>query len=63
MEITNTVEPPSQKCCLDIEGSLTETENGSKYVLTFQFYLSKFVIASTIRQQDAEQCRENLSLN
>jgi len=54
MEITSTVETPSQKCCLDIEGSLTERENGSKYVLTFQFYLSKLLIVLAIRQQDAD---------
>jgi len=54
MEITGTVEPPSQKCSLDVEGPLTETENGSEYVWTFQFYFSKFVIATSIRQHDAD---------
>lgn len=41
---------PYDKCCLDIEGPLTETEN----VLTFQYCLSKFVIAVTICQQDTD---------
>jgi hypothetical protein len=53
MEIT-TAEFPFDKCCLDIVGPLPETENGNKYILTFQDDLSKYVIGIPIRQQDAE---------
>ena len=54
MEITSTAEHPSEKCCLDIVGSLIETDNGNKCVLTIQDDLSKYVNAVPIRQQDAD---------
>jgi hypothetical protein len=54
MEITTTAKQPFEKCCLDIVGPLTETQNGNRYVLTFQDELSKFLVAIPIPRQDAE---------
>jgi transposase InsO family protein len=54
MEITTTAEFPFDKCCLDIVGPLPKTENGNKYILTFQDDVSKYVIGFPIRQQEAE---------
>jgi len=54
MEIMTTAEHPFDKCCLDIVGPLPVTQGNSKYILTFQDDLSKYVIAVRIGQQDAE---------
>ena len=54
MEITTTASKPFEKCSLDIVGPLPETQNGNKYVLTFQDELSKFLVATPIPRQDAE---------
>jgi hypothetical protein len=54
MEITSTAEHPFEKCCLDIVGSLIETDNGNKCVLTFQDDLSKNAIAVPIHKQDTD---------
>jgi hypothetical protein len=48
MEITTTAEHLFEKCFLDIVGPLPETTKGSKYILTFQDDLSKFVNAIPI---------------
>jgi hypothetical protein len=53
MEITTTVESSFERCSLDIEGPLPETEKGNRYILTFQDDLSKYVIAVPIRHQYA----------
>jgi hypothetical protein len=53
MEIT-TAEHPLEKCYLDIVGPLPVTQDGNKYVLTFQDDLSKYVVAIPLVQQDAE---------
>jgi hypothetical protein len=54
MEITTTARQPFEKCCLDIVGPLTETQEGNKYIFTFQDELSKFLVAIPIPRQDAE---------
>ena len=54
MEITSTSEHPFEKCFLDIVGPLPVTQAGSKYILTFQDDLSKYVIATPISDQNAE---------
>ena len=54
MEVTTTAEQPFEKCYLDVVGPLPVTQEGNKYILTFQDDLSKYVIAMTITQQDAE---------
>ena len=54
MEITTTAEQPFEKCYLDVVGPLPVTQEGNKYILTFQDDLSKYVIATLITQQDAE---------
>jgi hypothetical protein len=54
MEITTTANQPFEKCCLDIVGPLTETQQGNKYILTFQDEFSKFSVAIPIQKQDAE---------
>jgi hypothetical protein len=53
MKITTTPDVVWEKCVLDIVGSLSQTSDGNKYVLTFQDQLSKYTIAITIQQQDA----------
>jgi transposase InsO family protein len=54
MEITTTLRQPFERCCLDIVEPLTETQEGNKYLLTFQDELSKFLVAIPIPKQDAE---------
>jgi hypothetical protein len=54
MEITSTAEHPFEKCYLDIVGPLPVTQGDSKYILTFQDDLTKYVVAIPIVQQDAE---------
>jgi hypothetical protein len=54
MEITTTANQPFEKCCLNIVGSLRETQKGNKYTITFQDELSKFTVAIPIPRQDAE---------
>lgn len=54
MEITTTSSDPFEKCFLDIVGPLPETENGNKYILTFQDDLTKFSEAIPIENQEAE---------
>jgi hypothetical protein len=54
MEIKTTAEHPFDKCYLDIVGPLPVTHGNSRYILTFQDDLSKYVVAVRIGQQDAE---------
>ena len=54
MEITTTAEHPFEKCYLDIVGPLPVTQGDSKYILTFQDDLTKYIVAIPIVQQDAE---------
>jgi transposase InsO family protein len=53
MKITTTAKVVWDKCALDIVGPLNQTDEGHKYVLTFQDELSKFTLAIPIIQQDA----------
>ena len=54
IEITTTAERAFEKCYLDVVGPLPVTQGGIKYALTFQDDLSKYVVAVSIAQQDAE---------
>lgn len=54
MEINTTTTRPFEKCSLDTVGPLTETQQGNRYVLTFQDELSGYLIAIPIAQQDSE---------
>lgn len=51
--ITDTPHHPMVKCVLNIVGPLTVTENGNKYILTFQDNLTKFSKAIPIPDQEA----------
>jgi len=51
--ITDTPSKPFEKCALDIVGPLTITNNGNKYLLTFQDNLTKFSKAIPIANQEA----------
>lgn len=51
--ITDTASRPFEKCALDIVGPLTVTNNGNKYVLTFQDNLTKFSKAVPLPNQEA----------
>jgi hypothetical protein len=53
LKITATPEVVWEKCALDIVGPLCPTLDGNKYVLTFQYELSKYTLAIPVRQQDA----------
>jgi transposase InsO family protein len=55
MDITTTAEHPFDKCYLDVVGPLPVIQGNNKYILTFQDYLSKYVVAVPIGQQDAEK--------
>ena len=54
MEITSTASHPFDKRYLDVVGPLLPSATGSRYILTFQDDLSKYVVATPISQQDAE---------
>jgi hypothetical protein len=54
LEITITSRQPFEKCSLDIVGRLVVSELGNKYILTFRDKLSKFIVATPLKQQDAE---------
>jgi Integrase core domain. len=54
MEITSTASHPFDKRYLDVVGPLLRSATGSRYILTFQDDLSKYVVATPISQQDAE---------
>jgi hypothetical protein len=54
MKLTTTLKHLFDKCCLDIAEPLTETENGNRYIPTFQNDLSKFLISEPICQHDGE---------
>jgi len=41
-EIATTARYPFERCALDIVGPMTETLSGNKYIITFQYDLSKF---------------------
>jgi len=45
------------KCTLGIVGSMSQTLDGNKYVLTFQDELPKYILATPIKQQDTMQQR------
>ncbi|KAM0729433.1 Retrovirus-related Pol polyprotein from transposon 297 [Formica fusca] len=51
--ITDTADKPFEKCALDIVGPVTITNNGNKYILTFQDNLTKFSKAIPIPNQEA----------
>ena len=53
LEVTSTASKPFEKCFLDIVGPLVLTENGNKYMLTFQDDLTKFSEAIAIPNQEA----------
>lgn len=53
MVITNTPNSVFEACSIDIVGPWCETDQGHKYILTFQDSLSKFVVAVPVRSQDA----------
>jgi hypothetical protein len=53
-EITTTATRPFEKCCLDMVGPLPETQEGNKYILTFQDELSKYLVAIPVPRQDTE---------
>ena len=53
MEVTTTAEQPFEKFYLVVVGPLPVTQEGNKYILTFQDDLCKYVIAMPITQQDA----------
>jgi hypothetical protein len=54
METTTTARKPFERCAIGIVGPTTETNNGNRYILTFQDILTKFVVAEPIPTQDAE---------
>jgi hypothetical protein len=54
MELISTADHPFNKGYLDIVGPRPLSAEGNKYILTFQDDLSKYVVATPIRQQDAE---------
>ena len=52
MKITTTLEVVWEKCALHIVGSLCQTLEGKRYILTFQDELSKYTLAPKL-QKDA----------
>lgn len=51
LQITSTSKYPFERISLDITGPFTQTEEGFKYLLTFQDDLTKFFGACPIRKQ------------
>ena len=54
MKLTSTADHLFDNCYLDIVGPLPLSAEGNKYILTFQDNLSKYMVATPIRQQDAQ---------
>lgn len=54
MEITSTPKYVFEKCCMDVVGPLPVTQQGKRYLLTFQDELSKFTLAIPMERQDAK---------
>lgn len=52
MAITSTSEHVFDKTFCDVVGPLTPSEDGNKYILTFQDDLSKFVLAAPLKDQE-----------
>jgi IS30 family transposase len=53
LKITTTLDVVWEKCALDIVGPLSQTSEGNKYALTFQYELSKYTLVIPIEHQDA----------
>jgi transposase InsO family protein len=60
MEITSTAKQPFEKIFLDIIGPLSLTENGNRFILTFQDDLTKYSYARSIPNHDAKTIAESL---
>jgi hypothetical protein len=60
MEITSTAKQPFEKIFLDIVGPLPITENGNRFILTFQDDLTKFSYAQAITNHEAKTIAEKL---
>jgi hypothetical protein len=58
LTITDTKSTPWEKVYLDVVGPLTQTENGMRYVLTCQDNLSKYLVATALGNQTAENVAE-----
>jgi transposase InsO family protein len=54
MEITSTPNHPFDKCYLDIVGPLPPSATVNRYILAFQDDLSKYLVATSISQHNAE---------
>lgn len=54
LEITDTPESVWEKCSMDIVGPLVESNEGNKYLLTFQDLLSKYTVAVPLADQSTE---------
>jgi hypothetical protein len=59
LELTSTADHPFDKCYLDVVGPLPLSAEGNRYILTFQDDLSKYIIATPIKRQDAETIAKN----
>lgn len=53
MQITTTSERPFQRLAIDVVGPLTLTENGNKYIVTFQDDLTKYSYAKSSPNHEA----------
>lgn len=60
MEITTTAETSFEKIYMDLVGPLEETENGSKYILTIQDELTKFMEAIPLANKEANTVAKGL---
>lgn len=54
MVITTTAKRPFEKCAMDIVGPVVDSDQGNKYILTFQDELSKFMVGIPMPNQEAE---------
>ena len=54
MEITTAARKPFAKCALGTVGATKLTNEGNRYILTFQDALKKFVVPEPIPKQDVE---------
>lgn len=52
MAITSTSSMPFQRVFMDVVGPVPESENGNKYILTFQDDLTKYCMAAAIPNQE-----------
>lgn len=63
MQLSTELSRPFEQCALDIVGPLPISQNGNKYLLTFQDCFSRYAEAVPIKDQSAETIAREIATN